>query len=35
MGAGKGTMLSIIADGEDEEEAILALKGLIEDNFGE
>lgn len=35
MGAGKGTKLTIIADGEDEKEAVESLKGLIDSNFGE
>jgi phosphotransferase system HPr (HPr) family protein len=35
MGASQGTKLTIVADGEDEELAISALKGLFEQNFGE
>lgn len=35
MGAGKGTKLTIIADGEDEKEAVESLKALIDSNFGE
>lgn len=35
MGASKGTILTIKAEGEDEQEAVEALKALIEGNFGE
>lgn len=35
MGAGKGTKLTISADGEDEEEAAKALYELISNGFGE
>lgn len=35
MGASKGTKLTIKADGEDEKEAVEALKALIDSNFGE
>lgn len=35
MGAYKGDVLTISAVGDDEREAVNALKGLIEDNFGE
>jgi phosphocarrier protein len=35
MGAGKGTKLIIKAEGKDEEQAIEALKALIEGDFGE
>ena len=35
MGATQGTELTIVADGEDEELAIKALKDLFEQNFGE
>ncbi len=35
MGAGKGTKLTISADGEDEQEAAQALSELISSGFGE
>jgi len=35
LGANKGAIVTIRAEGEDEAEAIAALKQLIEDNFGE
>ncbi|WIV11490.1 HPr family phosphocarrier protein [Proteiniborus sp. MB09-C3] len=35
MGAVKGTKLTIKAEGEDEKEAVEALKALVESNFGE
>ena len=35
MGAAKGDSLAIKADGEDEKEAVIALKELIERNFDE
>lgn len=35
MGAGKGSKLTIIAEGKDEMKAVEALKDLIESNFGE
>jgi len=35
LAASKGTTLSLIADGEDEQEAIEALETLILDRFGE
>ncbi len=35
MGASKGDMLTIFAAGDDEEEAVSELKGLIVENFGE
>ena len=35
MGLTKNTELTIMADGQDEKECILALKQLIESNFGE
>ncbi|MTI47549.1 HPr family phosphocarrier protein [Sporosalibacterium faouarense] len=35
MGAGKGDKIILQADGEDEKEAVEALKSLIENNFGE
>jgi phosphocarrier protein len=35
MGASKGDKITIVAEGEDEREAVDALKGLIENNFGE
>lgn len=35
MGAGKGAKLTIKAEGEDEQEAVEALKALVESNFGE
>ncbi|WP_352417791.1 HPr family phosphocarrier protein [Proteiniborus sp.] len=35
MGASKGTILTIKAEGEDEKEAVEALKALVDSNFGE
>lgn len=35
LGVHQGNEIEISADGEDETEAIAALKALIEDNFGE
>jgi phosphocarrier protein HPr len=35
MGAAQGTELTIVADGEDEEQALKALKALFDQNFGE
>lgn len=35
MGAGKGSNLTIIAEGKDENEAVIGLKKLIDSNFGE
>ncbi len=35
LGIVKGTTITLIADGSDEEEAINSLMALIEDNFGE
>ncbi len=35
MGAGKGTKLVIEAEGEDEKEAVAALKALVDSGFGE
>ncbi|KPU26583.1 phosphocarrier protein HPr [Caloranaerobacter sp. TR13] len=35
IGAGKGDKLTIISEGEDEKEAVEALKALIESSFGE
>jgi phosphocarrier protein len=35
MGAYKGDILTISAVGDDEQEAVNELKGLIDDNFGE
>lgn len=35
MGAAKGDLLTIMADGEDEKEVVIALKELIERNFDE
>jgi phosphocarrier protein HPr len=35
LGAGKGTALQIVADGEDAEEALAALVELVEGGFGE
>ncbi len=35
MGAVKGTKLTIVAEGEDEKEAVEALKALVDTNFGE
>lgn len=35
MGASKGTKLTIKAEGEDEKEAVEALRDLVERNFGE
>lgn len=35
MGAGKDSKLTIIAEGSDENEAVIGLKKLIDSNFGE
>ena len=35
LGIIKGTVITLIADGPDEKEAVTALKELIENNFGE
>ena len=35
LGIVKGTTITLIADGSDEDEAINSLMALIEDNFGE
>ena len=35
LGVHQGYEIEIQADGEDEDEAITALKALVEDNFGE
>jgi len=35
LGAGKGTVIKIVANGPDEEEAVSAITGLIENKFGE
>jgi phosphotransferase system HPr (HPr) family protein len=35
LGVHQGYQIEIIAEGEDEKEALTALKKLIEDNFGE
>lgn len=35
LAAGKGTVLRLEAEGDDEEEALAALCALIEDRFGE
>lgn len=35
LAASKGTVLTMITDGEDEQEAIEALESLIADRFGE
>ena len=35
LAAGKGSRLSLSAEGVDEDEAMLALRGLIENRFGE
>ena len=35
LGIVKGTTITLIADGSDEDEAINSLTALIEDNFGE
>lgn len=35
LGLAKGTEVTIVADGPDEDEAIKALSGLIESKFGE
>jgi phosphocarrier protein HPr len=35
LGAGKGAVVTIRADGEDEAEAVAALKQLVDGNFGE
>lgn len=35
LAAGKGTILKIVTSGKDEEKALLSLKKLIENKFGE
>ncbi|WP_066501227.1 HPr family phosphocarrier protein [Abyssisolibacter fermentans] len=35
MGAMKGDVITIVADGKNEKEAVEALKKLVDDNFGE
>ncbi|SKC88064.1 HPr family phosphocarrier protein [Maledivibacter halophilus] len=35
MGAGKGTKIKIVAQGEDEKQAVESLKELVDGNFGE
>ena len=35
LAAPMGTVLRIVADGEDEEEAVAAIEGLVDDKFGE
>lgn len=35
MGAVKGDNITIIAEGDDEKEAVKALKNLVDNNFGE
>ena len=35
LGAEQGSTISILCDGEDEDEAVAAIAGLIEDRFGE
>lgn len=35
LGAGQGAVVTIRAEGEDEAEAVAALKQLVDDNFGE
>lgn len=35
LGAGQGAVIKLIAEGEDEEQAIEALRLLVEGNFGE
>ena len=35
LGIAKGTTITLIADGSDQEEAVKALVALIENNFGE
>jgi phosphocarrier protein len=35
LGANKGAVVTIRAEGEDEADAVAALKRLVEDNFGE
>ena len=35
LGIVKGTKITLIADGSDEEDAVKALVELVEDNFGE
>lgn len=35
LGIVKGTKITLIADGSDEEDAVKALVALVEDNFGE
>ena len=35
LGAGKGAVITICAEGKDAEQALVALEALVEDNFGE
>jgi len=35
LAAPMGTVLRVVADGEDEQEAVAALEGLVNDKFGE
>ena len=35
LGAGQGAVIKLVAEGEDEEQAIEALRLLVEGNFGE
>ena len=35
LGAAKGTILKVVADGQDAKEAVDAIVGLISDGFGE
>ena len=35
LAAGQGAVITICAEGPDEDEAIAALEALVEDNFGE
>lgn len=35
LGAAKGTILNVVADGQDAKEAVDAIVGLISDGFGE
>ena len=35
LGIAQGTVITLIADGADEQEAVTALKDLIDNNFGE
>lgn len=35
MGAGKGSRITIVAEGEDEAKAVEALKNLVQNNFDE